>query len=60
MTENQSITSHSAASNEPDPATILLVDDDPINLNVLFQALDQELKIVKAISQAITDMLLTT
>jgi CheY-like chemotaxis protein len=40
MTENQSITSHNTGSNEPDPATILLVDDDPINLNVLFQALE--------------------
>lgn len=39
MTENHSSTSHHTADQKPDPATILLVDDDPINLNVLFQAL---------------------
>ena len=40
MTENQSIPSHLTTDKEPDAATILLVDDDPINLNVLFQALE--------------------
>ena len=40
MTENQPITSHHATGKAPDAATILLVDDDPINLNVLFQALE--------------------
>lgn len=40
MNANQSITSHRAADKDPDAATILLVDDDPINLNVLFQALE--------------------
>jgi len=40
MTENQSITSHHPAKKAPEAATILLVDDDPINLNVLFQALE--------------------
>ena len=40
MTEDQSITSHPTTNTEPEAATILLVDDDPINLNVLFQALE--------------------
>ena len=40
MTENHSTGSHAAARKEPEAATILLVDDDPINLNVLFQALE--------------------
>lgn len=40
MTENHIIKPHHATCKEPEAATILLVDDDPINLNVLFQALE--------------------
>jgi DNA-binding response OmpR family regulator len=40
MTENQSNTSHPAIKREQETATILLVDDDPINLNILLQALE--------------------
>jgi DNA-binding response OmpR family regulator len=38
MTEHQSTSTHPAGT--ADAATILVVDDDPINLNVLFQTLE--------------------
>jgi CheY-like chemotaxis protein len=40
MTENHSIVPQPTARKETEAATILLVDDAPINLNVLFQALE--------------------